>query len=572
MKNWLDSASDVARIVFEKILPCVVIKLRYVWVVLFGGAAVAAAFVVFYHPKLKLPDTKEFQLFYANHPFERYDLEFKQEFWFEKSQHTEYLAKLPMRFVWGVSPEDNGNYLEPGVKGSLVLDPTFHMASPESQMWLLRFCKNLREQPFYLPTLGPLLPNCFIETFKSWMDRRCQDSVDGIDRTPCCEVSEFPFSEDVFEQCIVLSVRDLFETPSQFFLPGLAGPRFSIATDTIEAVVVEYDSNVSYSLSYQEMHHFYHQVEGWMQKQLETAPAGMRNGWFTSDLAFYDVQNSLSASTISAIALTMVIAFIVLVCATCNLWLSFISVVCLSCVVLVSVGALVLLDWKLNILESVSVSLAVGLSVDFTLHYAIGYRLSGEKDRESAVIHSLTRMSSPIAMAAVTTFTAGASVLPSSVVAYNQIGTFVVVVMATSWLYSTFFLPSLLRLCGPQDGCTQINVAIPHCCCRSSASVRVDKTIYSYGLSDSTLSTSSTTAPAASNIHNVNLALVNGEAHELEPLTTSSSRLATAKYRPSSDGVRQIHFPPTALLAPDGQRSTVEMVHIETISSDVFVD
>lgn len=61
-------------------------------------------------------------------------MEFKQEFWFEKSQHTEYLAKLPMRFVWGVSAEDNGNYLEPGSKGSLVLDPTFQMASPESQV------------------------------------------------------------------------------------------------------------------------------------------------------------------------------------------------------------------------------------------------------------------------------------------------------------------------------------------------------------------------------------------------------------------------------------------------------
>ena len=64
----------------------------------------------------------------------RYDLEFKQEFWFEKSQHTEYLAKLPLRFVWGVLAEDNGNYLEPGSKGSLVLDPTFRMASPESQV------------------------------------------------------------------------------------------------------------------------------------------------------------------------------------------------------------------------------------------------------------------------------------------------------------------------------------------------------------------------------------------------------------------------------------------------------
>ena len=200
--------------------------------------------------------------------------------------------------------------------------------------------------------------------------------------------------------------------------------------------------------------------------------------------------------------------------------------------------------------------------------------------------------------------------------------------MATSWLYSTFLLPSLLRLCGPQNGCAQINVTIPRCCCRPSASVRVDKTIYSYGLSDSTLSTSSTTAPMAPNIHNVvsyfetirfglkkydlveeinsdlsiilklnwnaninqtdlnrnnfngndfvqNVALVNGEAHELEPLTTSSSRLATAKYRPPSDAadagrhVKQIHFPTTALLAPDERRT--EIVHIETMNSDMLL-
>lgn len=81
-----------------------------------------------------------------------------------------------------------------------------------------------------------------------------------MDRTPCCEVSIFPYTEAVFEQCIVLAVKHLFETPSNFFLPGLAGPRFSTITDRVEAVVVEYDSNVSYSLSHQEMHHFYHEV------------------------------------------------------------------------------------------------------------------------------------------------------------------------------------------------------------------------------------------------------------------------------------------------------------------------
>ena len=253
-------------------------------------------------------------------------------------------------------------------------------------------------------------------------------------RTPCCEVSAFPYAEDVFNECIVLAVKDLYETPAQFFLPGVAGPRFSKSggtrghtTTRVEAVVVEYDSNVSYSLSHTEMDRFFRQVESWMEEQLASAPAGMSNGWFTSDLGFYDVQQSLSESTVSAIALAMAIALAVLICATGNLWLSFISVVCLSSVVLVSVAVLVLLGWKLNILESVSVSIAVGLSVDFTLHYAVGYRLSCAQaqhhqqdrtmDRESAVVFSLSRMSSPIA---VTTLSVGATVLPFSVVAYHS--------------------------------------------------------------------------------------------------------------------------------------------------------
>ena len=81
---------------------------------------------------------------------------------------------MTLCFVWGVADEDNGNYLGPSSKGSLVLDPSFNMAAPESQLWLSQFCKNVRDQPFFQPTLGPLLPNCFIETFQSWMDRRCE--------------------------------------------------------------------------------------------------------------------------------------------------------------------------------------------------------------------------------------------------------------------------------------------------------------------------------------------------------------------------------------------------------------
>lgn len=413
-------------------------------------------------------------------------------------------------------------------------------------------------------------------------------------------MSTFPYREDVFNQCIALAVKDLYETPAQFFLPGVAGPRFSKATHQMEAVVIEYDSNISYSLSYTEMRQFHQQVENWMEEELASAPAGMKGGWFTSDLAFYDVQHSLSESTISAIALAMAIALAVLICATGNLWLSFISVVCLSSVVLVSVAVLVLLGWKLNILESVSVSIAVGLSVDFTLHYAVGYRLSAqETDRESAVVFSLSRMSSPIAMAAVTTLSAGAAVLPSSVVAYQQIGTFVVVVMITSWIYSTLFLPSMLRVCGPQNGCAQIKC--PNCtncfyCCCQSSPTHVDKTVYSYGLSESTLSTSSTSCPNPN--PTTNIATVHGETHELEPLTSSHrvKAVRTNQHRPRSGSLvassnndqpvvgvagtsvvtkagrkmRKISLPSTALLVSDTNHREPEVVCIETQNSDMW--
>ena len=70
-KSLCNYLSDCVRMIFENILPCIVIKLRYVWVLTLGGAAVLAAVVVFYYPKLQLPTTREFQLFSSDQLFER---------------------------------------------------------------------------------------------------------------------------------------------------------------------------------------------------------------------------------------------------------------------------------------------------------------------------------------------------------------------------------------------------------------------------------------------------------------------------------------------------------------------
>lgn len=40
--------------------------------------------LVLHWPKLRLPDSPDFKLFISNHPFERYDSEYRDMFWFEK--------------------------------------------------------------------------------------------------------------------------------------------------------------------------------------------------------------------------------------------------------------------------------------------------------------------------------------------------------------------------------------------------------------------------------------------------------------------------------------------------------
>ncbi|KAF5283571.1 hypothetical protein FQR65_LT13826 [Abscondita terminalis] len=460
----------------EEIVVDAIIRFRYCWFALLSVVTVGSAIIVLYYPKLQLPNSSEFQLLDSSHPFEKYDLIYKKKFWFERSERdddgTNANYKLPLRFVWGVLPVDNGNYLDPQSLGTLQLDPDFDVSSNESQLWLLNFCKQIRKQSFYQSTLGALLPNCFIESFMSWMQRRCLDPIDKIDRTPCCEKEHFPYDRSVFNTCIVSAMGDLYETPSEYFIPGMAGPKFSKDQfPTIKAVVVEYDSNYSYSLSmsYKHMRTFFNEVETWTTEQMKNAPFTMQRGWFVSEFEFYDLQQVLSEGTQAAIGMSMGLALIVLILSTLNISISFYAVITITCSIFVVMAILVLLGWKLNVLESIAVSTAIGLTVDFSLHYTVHYRLCPNvENRKRSTRYALSNMIGPASMAAITTGAAGAFMMPSIILPYIQIGIFLVTVMSVSWIYATFYLGSLLAIAGPENNFGQFQYSKLLCCTNGS--------------------------------------------------------------------------------------------------------
>ncbi|KAK4871478.1 hypothetical protein RN001_015602 [Aquatica leii] len=458
----------------EEIVVGGVMRFRYCWFVVLTLISIGSAVVVLYYPKLQLPNSPEFQLLDSSHPFEQYDLIYKNRFWFQRSERgddgTNANYKLPLRFVWGILPVDNGNYLDPQSLGTLELDPDFDVSRKDSQLWLLNFCRQIRKQSFYQSTLGALLPNCFIESFMAWMQRRCLDPIDNMDRTPCCEKEHFPYNSSVFNTCIVSAMGDLYETPSEYFIPGMAGPKFSKDQfPTIKAIVVEYDSNYSYSMSFDHMHAFFTQVETWTNEQLKDAPLAMKRGWFVSELEFYDLQQVLSQGTVAAIGVSMGLALTVLLLSTLNIFTSLYAVITITCSILVIMAILVLLGWKLNVLESIAVSTAIGLTVDFSLHYTVHYKLCpNTESRERCTKYALTNMIGPASMAAITTGAAGAFMMPSIILPYIQIGIFLLTVMSISWIYATFYLGSLLFIAGPENHFGQFQYSKLLCCINSS--------------------------------------------------------------------------------------------------------
>ncbi|XP_078505954.1 protein dispatched homolog 1 [Lissotriton helveticus] len=451
-QDLLFAVSEASRIFFEKVLPCIVIKFRYVWLFWFLALTVGGAYIVCINPKMKLPslELSEFQVFRSSHPFERYDAEYKKLFMFERVHHGEELH-MPITIIWGVSPEDNGDPLNPKSKGKLKLDSSFNIASQESQVWIYNFCQKLRNQTFFHQPDEQDFTSCFIETFKQWMENDC----DEPSHYPCCSQPKFPFKQEVFELCIKRAIMEIERSTGYHLDSKTPGPRFD-TNDTIRAVVLEFQSTYLFTLAYEKMHRFYKEVDLWISTELATAPAGLSHGWFVSNLEFYDLQDSLSDGTLIAMGLSVAVAFSVMLVTTWNVIISLYAIISIAGTIFVTVGSLVLLGWELNVLESVTISVAVGLSVDFAVHYGVAYRLAPDPDREGKVVFSLSRMGSAIAMAALTTFVAGAMMMPSTVLAYTQLGTFMMLIMCISWAFATFFFQCMCRCLGPQGTCGQI--------------------------------------------------------------------------------------------------------------------
>ncbi|XP_027856295.1 protein dispatched homolog 2 [Xiphophorus couchianus] len=449
--------SDTSNLLFLKILPCGVVKFRYIWVCWFAVLAAGGTYMSCVDPGMRLPtlDNWVAQLFRSSHPFERYDAEYRHMFMFERQRNGED-KPITVLLVWGIKPTDNGDHFDPQSNGSLVFDPYFNMSRPDAQVWLRDLCGRVQNQSFYsapTPENKDVVTDnvCLVEQLVRWVSvRQCSGTTDALHL--CCSNIPFPFPPSVFESCLNMM---LAEKHAESHAPRSGGLYF-LPNGTAAALVLEFQTTYLYSFNFSRTRGFYREILTWFNKEMSGAPQGLENGWFISQLSLFDLQQSLSSETLVVAGFSVALTFILLLLTTWNIPLSVYATVAVGGSVFVTVGLLVLLEWQLSGVEALLISSAAGLSVDFVANFSISYSLAPHSDKIGKVAHSTKKMGCPVAIVSGAFFFMGIVMLPATALHFRKIGIFLFLVKCVACGFATFFFQSLCCFCGPQRNCGRI--------------------------------------------------------------------------------------------------------------------
>ncbi|KAM9341499.1 protein dispatched homolog 2 [Symphorus nematophorus] len=450
--------TDTSNLLFMKILPCGVVKFRYIWVCWFAVLAAGGTYMSCIDPSMKLLtlDSRVTQLFRSSHPFERYDAEYRHMFMFERQRNGED-KPVTLKLIWGVKPTDNGDHFNPKSNGSLVLDPDFNMSRPDAQVWLRDLCGRVQNQSFYSPPSPEdkdMTDNiCLVEQLIHWVAvRRCSESDDSLHF--CCNDIPFPYPPSVFENCLSMMLAERY---AEGHLAHSGGLYFQ-PDGRVAALVLAFKTTYLYSFNFSRTSLFYREILTWFNREISGAPQGLENGWFISHLSLFDLQQSLSSETLVVAGFSVALTFALLLLTTWNIPLSIYGTAAVGGSVFVTVGLLVLLEWQLSGIEALFISSAAGLSVDFVANYCISYSLAPHSDRIGKVAHSTKRMGCPVAIVSGAFFSMGIIMLPATALLFRKLGIFLFLVKCVACGFATFFFQSLCCFFGPQKNCGKITL------------------------------------------------------------------------------------------------------------------
>ena len=450
---------QVGQALWGRFIPYLVTHFWPVWVGISSTIGVIGTVIVLVYPQFQHPDSPHIRLYQDNHPSEIYQMQVRDHFGFEGDIFD---RQLHVQWLWGLDGIDTGNHMDPEDRGSLNLDGDFDISNGENLRWHLDFCHHLLDQNFIY---RHDTYKCTLESFQDLITQPCSaDSVTkNVSQIQCCG-SDFPSDSTTFKYCI---------TNEAFLTELYSGPRYLMGnfllTQEGDIVIVQYFVSTTFVwiAAYDDQDAIYKELNRFTKSELNSAPAGSQNGWFSTTgkplFMQYDMQNALLDTLYQGLCLAMMIGFTVLLFTSSNVVLTLYALLTIILILTTTLAALILQGWQLFLTETLPLTIAVGLPLDFTIHFSVAYRLSGGATRKSRVHDALGTVGSAVTMAAMTTFVAGAVIAVSTdILAFRRFGSFLMIVMAVSLIFAIFYFLPLCTFIGPMRNIGELTAL---CCC-----------------------------------------------------------------------------------------------------------
>lgn len=244
--------------------------------------------------------------------------------------------------VFGVTPADTGELLEPTTFSQLVLDDTFEPSKTEAQIYLRDFCGELTTTglAFRDDTRNEGL--CPFERFDNWLqeqssfDEPSQEFVEA-----CGDATSIPVAEDTFHACVNEYVS--FTSDSDFHLRN---------GGIMEALTFRFLTKVSWLSSFDDLAANWTALNDFVEQEIEgSAPPSVGSTfYFTSfDFWWHDTNAQLLTTAYIASAIAVATSALVILLSSRSFILTIFSAVSIAFVLTTVISCLVFLGWTLGL-------------------------------------------------------------------------------------------------------------------------------------------------------------------------------------------------------------------------------
>ncbi|CAL1540358.1 unnamed protein product [Lymnaea stagnalis] len=383
-------------------------------------------------------------------------------------------------------------------KGTTVWDNSFDLNPKPSQLALLEMCERIRNTPenelLHLkrdPVTNEVDLDCFIAHMNDYMKKEGDNSTlytTHLDLSlPTSEIKYVDFFKTHTQLYNTSMVGErfyrYFETVKSYwlndgyrgnFLPeygtysvmlGESRATFDTATvlsnpgkyygTRLRYAGIEIKTNLAFGTKdFNAGLEIYDAWEKFINEEVSKLPPSIQGGvQFTpGQNAWHEFkrQEALAKSALQGIIIGVCLAFVVLTLATTNIIISTMATLTIALVTVTIAGCIPLFGWKISVIESINLSLVVGLAVDYVVHLSESYHNSPRLDRVGKVRDMLESMGVSVVSGAISTLGAAAFMMGAKIQFFLQFGIFMFCTIGFSLIFSLCLFAPMLALLGPQ--------------------------------------------------------------------------------------------------------------------------